>query len=81
MPRPKSGFERTSRMAKLIITGMTYQQALMLAHFYEWHGEQTADEWGKCQDPVVRAPMTDVRAKRWLKADPKTETVTLKVKP
>ena len=46
---------------KLNLDGMSYEQAVALAKWYERFGEQVADEW--LQEHGVRAPLVDVRAK------------------
>lgn len=48
-------------MAKLIIDGITAEQAKTLAEWYEGQGEQDASTWFECQDEEIEAPMSDVR--------------------
>lgn len=44
-------------MAKVIFEGLTAEQAITLARWYEGQGEQSADVWFDCNG--VPTPMTD----------------------
>lgn len=64
-------------MARLILDGMTMEQAIELANYYEGHGEQVADEW--MMEHGLRAPLTCM-GDSWLKIDKENQEVILKVK-
>lgn len=48
-------------MAKLIIDGITENQAKVFAEWYEGQGEQDADFWFEINGNGEPAPLTDVR--------------------
>lgn len=61
---------------KLIFEGLTKNQAIALAHWYEGQGEQSADIW--LEERGLRAPLVDVHNKNWLTVTDDSVTVKLK---
>ena len=49
-------------MARLIIDGLTSEQAKELAHWFEGQGEQDCATWFECRD-VSNPPTADVQRK------------------
>jgi len=65
-------------MARLIMEGLTIEQAKELASWYEGQGEQDADIWFECQEPPIKAPMADCRHEGgYVHVDKDNETVVL----
>ena len=66
-------------MARLIIDGMTLEQAKLLASYYSSFGEQSADDWMMEHD--VHAPFVQYNhLGGWKNIDEETETVTIYTK-
>ena len=61
-------------MAKVIIEGLTKEQATTFAEWYEGQGEQDADAW--FDNASVPTPITDVhREGGYMKVDDDTVTI------
>ena len=61
---------------RLIFEGLTKNQAIALAHWYERQGEQDASMW--LEERSQRAPVVDVHDKNWLTVTDNNVTVKLK---
>ena len=62
-------------MAKLIIDGLTPEQALTLSDWLEGAGEQDCQVWFEARE--IPSPLVDVKPKNWRKVDKKTGDVTI----